>query len=91
MHINEALSPMKAILLQVLAKANILSAPLVVENGLEDSGSPTFRESGSLGQAVIGWIDVADLVAALLSRERRSLDESNCAMLRLDHGRHRAI
>jgi len=52
----------------VLAKANILSAPLVVENGLEDSGSPTFRESGSFGQAVIGWIDVADLVAALLSR-----------------------
>ncbi len=57
---------------QVLAKANILSAPLVVENGLEDSGSPSFRESGSFGQAVIGWIDVADLVAALLSRECRS-------------------
>ena len=56
----------------MLAKANILSAPLVVENGLEDSGSPTFRESGSFGQAVIGWIDVADLVAALLSREWRS-------------------
>ena len=54
--------------LQVLAAANILSAPLVVESGLEDSGSPTFRESGSYGQAVIGWVDVADLVAALLTR-----------------------
>ena len=66
-------------MLQVLAKANILSAPLVVENGLEDSGSPTFRESGSSGQAVIGWIDVADLVAALLSRERAGLCQSICA------------
>ena len=54
----------------MLAAANILSAPLVVESGLEDSGSPTFRESGFYGQTVIGWVDIADLVAALLTCEQ---------------------
>ena len=54
----------------MLAAAKILSAPLVVEGGLEDSGSPMFRETGSYGQSVIGWIDVADLVAALLTCEQ---------------------
>ena len=48
-----------------MAKKRVLSAPLVVQRGLEDDGSIMSENEG--GQAVIGWVDIHDILNSLLS------------------------
>lgn len=53
-------------LLQLLAKHNVLSAPVVVSPGLEDIESLTPGESAP---QMLGWLDVRDIMGAFLSCE----------------------
>ena len=48
-----------------MANRKVLSAPLVVQGGLEDDG--TLMSASDSCQAVIGWVDVLDILGSLLS------------------------
>lgn len=51
--------------LETLADKHLLSAPIVVDPDIEDSGGMVL--DGSAPPTLIGWLDLKDIVAALLN------------------------
>lgn len=54
-------------LFQVLSQHDILSAPLVVSPGLEDTVSEAAPVS--YGPSLLGWIDINDILNAFITRK----------------------
>ncbi len=57
-------------MLQAMAKIKVLSAPLVINPSLEDMDEDRDDNSAPPCPQLIGWIDIADILRNLISRER---------------------
>ena len=58
--------------MQEFNRARVLSAPVVISPDLEDLEEETVPEERDSTPSLLGWVDVADLVEALISRAHAS-------------------
>ena len=63
--------------MQEFNRAKVLSAPVVISPDLEDLEEETVPEERDSTPSLLGWVDVADLVEALILRARAS---STCSL-----------